>query len=323
MYIVWVFFIALVLFLLALDLGVFHKDSEVVTMKESLFWTVIWVLASLLFGIALFFIYKHNFMGINQYNTPPLQALLNYYTGYVIEESLSLDNIFVIAMIFGYFKIKPQYQHRILFWGILGAIVFRGMMIFLGTAFIQKFSWSTYVFGAILIYSAIKMMTVQQENVDYLKNPALKLLSYIYPIDWKSHTKKFFIKIDGKKFATISFATLIVIEFTDVIFAVDSVPAIFAVTTDPFIVFTSNIFAILGLRNLYFFLANMMDKFKNMKYSLVLILVFVGIKMGLTHHFEIPTMISLSVILGSLATGILSSVYSNGRGKMKHQSKVH
>lgn len=311
MYIVWILFIALVLFLLALDLGVFHKNVQTVSMKESLIWTMIWIAVALLFGIVIFYIYKNNFFGINEFNTPPLEALLNYYTGYVIEESLSLDNIFVIAMIFTYFKIQPQYQHRILFWGILGAIVFRGIMIFLGTAFIQKFTWSTYVFGGILIYSAIKMLSSQSENTDFQKNPALKLLSKIYPIDWQTQSGKFFIFKESRKFATISFAALIVIEFTDVIFAVDSVPAIFAVTTDPFIVFTSNIFAILGLRNLYFFLASMLDRFKYMKYSLVFILVFVGIKMGLTHHFKIPTFVSLSLILGSLATGILTSALIN------------
>jgi tellurite resistance protein TerC len=313
MYVIWILFIVLVFFLLALDLGVFHKKAHAVSMKESLLMTLLWVALAFAFGIVIYFVYKYNLFGIDTQNIAPLEAMLNFYTGYIIEESLSLDNIFVIAMIFAFFKIETKYQHRILFWGILGAIFFRGLMILLGTAFIQKFSWSTYIFGAILIYSAIKMMTVEQGNVDYVKNPALKLLSKIYPIKWDIRSQDFFVKIDGKRFATISFATLIVIEFTDVIFAVDSVPAIFAVTTDPFIVFTSNIFAILGLRNLYFFLANMMDRFKYMKYSLVVILVFVGIKMGLTHHYKIPTVISLVIILGSLVTGILVSMISSGK----------
>jgi tellurite resistance protein TerC len=317
----WVVFITIVIILLALDLGVFHKKGQAVSMKESLIWTMVWIALALMFGVVLFFVYKHNLFGINHHQSDPFQSMINYLTGYVIEESLSLDNIFVMAMIFSYFKIKKEYQHNILFWGILGAIVFRGLMILLGTAFIERFNWSTYVFGAILIYSAIKMMNVKQEDVDYGKNPALRLLSRIFPINWEDRSMKFFAKKDGKTYATVAMACLIVIEFTDIIFAVDSVPAIFAVTTDPFIVFTSNIFAILGLRNLYFFLANVMDKFAFMKYSLVFILVFVGIKMGLTHHYHIPTGISLSLILGSLATGILTSVLYSAKEAKKLNKK--
>jgi tellurite resistance protein TerC len=298
----------LIVGLLFLDLGVFHKKVRAVSMKDSLFWTMIFISLALLFGIAVFFIYKHNFLGINNHNASPGDAMLKYFTGYVIEESLSLDNIFVIALIFSYFKIEQKYQHNILFWGILGAIVFRGIMILLGTSFIEKFHWSTYVFGAILIYSAIRMMTARNDNVDYSSNFALRLLSRIYPIKWDQRFSKYFIREKGKIYLTASFATLIVIEFTDVLFAVDSIPAILAVTTDPFIVFTSNIFAILGLRNLYFFLANMMDKFRYMKYSLVFILLFVGVKMMLVNHYKFPTFVSLSFILGALAIGILASI---------------
>jgi tellurite resistance protein TerC len=305
---IWVLFIALVVGLLILDLGVFHKKVHAISMKESLLWTMIFISLALLFGIAVFFIYKYNFLAINHHNASPWDATLKYFTGYVIEESLSLDNIFVIALIFSYFKIEQKYQHNILFWGILGAIVFRGIMILLGTSFIEKFHWSTYVFGAILIYSAIRMMIARQDNVDYSNNFALKWLSKIYPIKWDQRYSKYIIKEKGKLYLTASFATLIVIEFTDVLFAVDSIPAILAVTTDPFIVFTSNIFAILGLRNLYFFLANMMDKFRYMKYSLVFILLFVGVKMMLVNHYKFPTFVSLSFILGALAIGILTSV---------------
>jgi tellurite resistance protein TerC len=305
---VWILFIVLIVGLLVLDLGVFHKKAQAISMKQSLLWTVVFITLALIFGIAVYYIYKFNFFEINRENIPPLEAMLNYYTGYVIEESLSLDNIFVIALIFSYFQIEKKYQHNILFWGILGAIVFRGIMILLGASFIQKFHWASYVFGLILIYSAIRMLTSKQDNVDYYKNPALRLLSKLYPIKWDQRFSKYFYKEKGKLFVTASFATLIVVEFTDVLFAVDSIPAIFAVTTDPFIVFTSNIFAILGLRNLYFFLVSMMDKFRNIKYSLVFILLFVGVKMLLVDHLKIPTHISLIFILVALAIGILSSM---------------
>lgn len=269
---------------------------------------MVWIVVSLLFGIAIYYIYKFNFLNINHQNIPAAEALLDYFTGYVIEKSLSLDNIFVIALIFTYFKIEQKYQHNILFWGILGAIVFRGLMIWLGAAFIHKFQWSTYVLGAILIYSAIQMLLAKHEDTDYQKNFALRMLSKVYPVKWELRADKYFVKENGKKFITASFATLIVIEFTDILFAVDSIPAILAVTTDPFIVFTSNIFAILGLRTLYFFLANMLDKFQYMKYSLVFILVLVGIKMMLVHHYKFPTMISLGLILGALIIGIIVSM---------------
>jgi len=305
---IWILFILLIIGLLALDLGVFHRKEEVVSMKQSLIWTLIWITVSLLFGIAIYYIYEFNFMNINHQNIPAGEALLNYYTGYVIEKTLSLDNIFVIALIFTYFKIGKKYQHNILFWGILGAIVFRGIMIWLGAAFINKFSWSTYVLGGILIYSTIHMLISKQEETDFTKNFILRQLSKIYPIKWEMHTDKYFITENGKKFITASFAALIVVEFTDVLFAVDSIPAILAITTDPFIVFTSNIFAILGLRTLYFFLAGMLDKFQYMKYSLVFILILVGIKMMLVHYYKFPTAVSLSLILGALAIGIFASM---------------
>lgn len=309
MIIVWVLFLALIALLLTLDLGVFHKKAHVVSMKESLLWTSVWVFIAFLFGGVIYWVYKDNLFGFNPNGILPGEALLKYYTGYIIEESLSLDNIFVIAMIFTYFKIPAKAQHGILFWGIIGAVFFRGIMIFLGTAIIQNFLWSTYIFGAILLYSAFSMMTTRHDNVDYYKNPALRLLNKIIPIDWEDKSHKYFIVKDGKRYATMLFATLIVVEFTDVLFAVDSIPAIFAVTTDPFLVFSSNIFAILGLRNLYFFLASMMDRFGYIKYSLVFILIFVGMKMILVNHYHFPSYVSLVIIIGSLVTGILASVF--------------
>jgi tellurite resistance protein TerC len=227
---IWVLFIALILGLLFLDLGVFHKKVHAISMKESILWTMIFISLALLFGIAVFFIYKYNFLEINKNNASPGDAMLKYFTGYVIEESLSLDNIFVIALIFSFFKIEKKFQHNILFWEYLGQSFFRGIMILLGTAFIERFHWSTYVFGAILIYSAISMMTARHDNVDYSKSFAIRLLSKLYPIKWDHRFSKYFIKENGKIYITASFATLMVIEFTDILFAVDSIPAILAVT---------------------------------------------------------------------------------------------
>jgi len=316
MILLWILFLVLIAGFLTLDLGVFHKTNQVITLKESLLWTLVWVILALLFGAVIYFVYSENFFKIDSENISPLDVTLKYYTGFVIEKSLSLDNIFVIAMIFAYFKIPPKNQHRILFWGIIGAVIFRGIMIFLGAAIIERFSWSTYIFGGILFYSAIKMLTESHANVDYSKNTALRLLSKVYPISWELTGNKYFIIKNGKHTATILFASLVVIEFSDVVFAVDSIPAIFAVTTDPFIVFTSNIFAILGLRNLYFFLANMMDKFRYMKYSLVFVLAYVGVKMILVNHYKIPSLLSLIVIIGFLLIGILASLWA-GKKEIK------
>lgn len=306
---VYVIFLAIVFALLALDLGVFHKAKKEVSMKESLAWTAVWVTISILFGGAIYWIYDVNFMGINKQGTEASKAMIDYFTGYVIEESLSLDNIFVMAMIFGFFKVELKYQHNILFWGIIGAVFFRLVMILLGTAFVNSFEWTIYIFGVILLFSAYKMIKQGEEDEDFRDSAGVKFLSRIYPIDWEAQNGKYFIKKDGKWFATTLMATLVVVEFSDILFAVDSIPAIFSITTDSFIVFTSNIFAILGLRNLYFFLANMLDKFEYMKYSLVFVLMFVGIKMLIMHWIHIPPMVSLGVILAALALGILYSIF--------------
>lgn len=312
---VWVFFLIIIFALLSLDLGVFHKSNKVVTMKESLAWTGVWVTLSLLFGGIIYWIYDINFMEINKLGTTPGKALLDYYTGYVIEESLSMDNIFVMAMIFKFFKIELKYQHNILFWGILGAVFFRLIMILLGTSFVHSFEWATYVFGGILMISAFKMIKESENDENFRKSAAVKFLSRIYPIDWTIQNGKYFVKKDGKRFATVLLAALVVVEFSDILFAVDSIPAIFSITTDPFIVFTSNIFAILGLRSLYFVVANMLDKFEYMKYSLVFILLFVGIKMLIVHYVEIPAMLSLAVILFVLVLGIVYSLLHKGKNE--------
>ena len=305
---IWIIFICLIFGLLALDLGVFHKSNKIVTLKESLAWTALWVFVALCFGGVIYWLYDNHILGLNEKNIPASQAMIEFYTGYLIEESLSLDNIFVIAMIFIFFKINPKFQHNILFWGIIGAVFFRLIMILLGTSFVQKFEWSMFVFGGVLIYSAIKMLKADDEDKDFKDSIGVKILEKIYPINWDTNNEKYFLISNGKRYATGLFATLIVVEFSDILFAVDSIPAIFSVTKDPFIVFTSNIFAILGLRNLFFFLSGMLDKFKYINYSLIAILLFVGLKMILERWIEISPLQSLLVIISSLFFGIVFSV---------------
>lgn len=315
---VWIIFFALITLFLALDLGVFHKKDSVVSMRESLIWTAVWVTLALLFGIAVYFIYENQLFGLNTHGSSGLDAVTKYYTGYVLEESLSLDNIFVIAMIFKFFKIKPEFQHRVLFWGIIGAVFFRLIMILLGQAFIEKFEWSMYVFGGILIWSAIKMMKDDSEDSDFKESIGVKLLGKIYPIDWSIQNGHFLEKVKGKTVATPLLATLLVVEFTDILFAVDSIPAIFSITDDSFLIFSSNIFAILGLRSLYFFLSGMLDKFKYIKVALVFVLMFVGCKMIFHHQLTIlkeHSWISLIVILAALTTGVIASIISNRKAE--------
>ncbi len=311
---VWIIFFALITLFLALDLGVFHKKDSVVSMKESLIWTSVWVALALLFGIAVYFIYEYQLFGLNTHGSSGADAITKYYTGYVLEESLSLDNIFVIAMIFKFFKIKPEFQHRVLFWGIIGAVFFRLVMILLGQAFIEKFDWSMYVFGGILIWSAIKMMKDDDDESDFKESMGVRLLSKIYPIDWSIQNGHFLEKVNGKTVATPLLATLLVVEFTDILFAVDSIPAIFSITDDSFIIFSSNIFAILGLRSLYFFLSGMLDKFKYIKFALVFVLMFVGCKMIFHHQLTFlkdHSWVSLVVILAALVSGVIASMISN------------
>lgn len=315
---VWIIFFTIITIFLALDLGVFHKKDAVVTMKESLIWTTVWVTIALLFGIAIYFIYENQLFGLNTHGSSGFDAITKYYTGYVLEESLSLDNIFVIAMIFKFFKIRPEFQHRVLFWGIIGAVFFRLVMILLGHAFIEQFSWAMYVFGGILIWSAFKMMKDEDEESDFKESLGVRLLSKIYPIDWSIQNGHFIEKVNGKKVATPLLATLLVVEFTDILFAVDSIPAIFSITDDSFLIFSSNIFAILGLRSLYFFLSGMLDKFKYIKFALVFVLFFVGGKM--IFHDQLPILkehswISLIVILTALISGVVASIVANRKAE--------
>jgi len=228
-----------------------------------------------------------------------------------------MDNIFVIAMIFSYFKVPSIYQHRVLFWGILGALFMRGAMILGGVALIEEFTWMTYVFGGILILTAVKMLVTSHDNLEPDKNILVKMIRHFYPVSENFESGKFFTKINNKIAITPLFLVLLVIESTDVLFAIDSIPAIFAITTDPFIIFTSNVFAILGLRSLYFALAAMMDKFRFLKISLVFVLAFVGSKMILVHHYQIPTLFSLAVIIGILSVGIIASIYASKKDSAK------
>ncbi len=306
--VVWILFFVLVFAILALDLGVFNKTPHIISTKEASKWTAIWVSVSFVFSGVIYWLYGTDFIA-NPNNLSQTNAALKFITGYLIELSLSVDNIFVIAIIFASFKIPQKYQHRVLFWGILGAIVFRGLMIGFGVALINKFSWTTYLFGAFLLFTALKMLfTKDSEDFDPKHSFIYKTLGKIMPITSEHDKEHFFIQTNKGKAATPLFVALIIIEVMDVLFAVDSVPAILAITSDPFLVFSSNIFAILGLRSMYFFLSNMLEKFSYLEYSLIAILSFVGVKMLAHSYVKIPEWASLAFIALSLLIGILVSL---------------
>jgi len=292
---IWIGFTAFVLLMLALDLGVFHRKSHEVKIKEALIWSAVWILMALVFNYGIY-----HYLGKDK--------AFEFLTGYVIEKSLSVDNLFVFIMLFTFFNVEPKYQHKILFWGIIGALVLRAIFIFAGVALISKFHWIIYVFGAFLIFTGVKMLMHKDEKVEPEKNPLVKLFKKFFPVTDKADGGKFFVKINNKTFATPLFIVLIMIEFTDLIFAVDSIPAILAISNDTFIIFTSNVFAILGLRALYFALAGITKYFYYIKYGLSAILVFVGIKMSIVDFYKIPVMYSLLVILGILVLSVLVSI---------------
>ena len=292
----WIGFNVFVLAMLALDLGVFHRKSHVVSLKESLTWTTVWVTLALVFNV-----------GVWHFAGP--QKGLEFFTGYVIEKSLSVDNVFVIALLFSYFAVPPVYQHKVLFWGILGALVMRAIMIVAGAALIAKFAWIIYIFGGFLLLTGIKMMVKREEEIHPERNPVVKWFKRMMPVTSDYRGDRFFVREGGIRQATPLFVVLLLVEFTDLIFAVDSIPAIFAVTTDPFIVYTSNVFAILGLRSLYFALGGVMDKFHYLKIGLGAVLTFVGVKMLLAHSaWPIPTFTSLGVIVLILTTAVVASL---------------
>lgn len=304
---IWGSFIGLIMLFLALDLGVFNKTEHVIKSKEAAVWTSVWVSIALLFSVVIYWLFANELIA-NPTQLTPKNAALKYITGYLIELSLSVDNVFVIAVIFTAFKIPPIYQHRVLFWGILGAIVFRALMIIFGVALITKFDWIIYVFGVFLLYTAFKMLKSDGPHFDPSNSFVFKQLKRLYPITDTLHGHDFFVKRQGVNAATPLFVGLIVIELTDILFALDSIPAILAITSDPFIAFSSNIMAILGLRSMYFLISRMLSKFRFINYSLVVILAFVGVKMLLSHHVDLPEWLSLSVISVSLIAGIAASL---------------
>ena len=291
----WVGFIAFVLAMLALDLGIFQRNSHEVKPKEAAIWTGVWVSLAFLFAGGLWL----------YYGTEPA---LTFLTGYVIEESLSMDNIFVMVLIFDYFMVPKAYQHRVLFYGILGALIMRGVFIALGTVLLAKFQWIIYVFGGMLVITGVRMAFKHDETFDASQNPIVRMVRRVFPLTNEYHGKHFFTIENGRKMATPLFLVVVLVEFTDLIFAIDSIPAIFGVTRDPFIVYTSNIFAVMGLRSLYFLLASVIEKFHLLKYGLAIILTFVGLKMIAEAWIHVPIVVSLAVILGVLLIAIVASL---------------
>ena len=317
---VWVCFIALFLGLLFLDLSVLHRESAELSVKQALFWTGVWVTVAMSFAAVIYGLYEYRWLGFEpgQGVTDGADAVVQYVTGYLLEWSLSVDNIFVIALIFSYLKIPTQYQYRVLFWGIVGAIVLRGLMIAAGTTLLHRFDWMFYVFGAILLLSALRMLRNGEDVHDVGNSFPARLVRRFVPVTPELERARFFVRREGRLFATPLFVALVMVELTDVVFAVDSIPAILAVTRDPFLVFSSNAFAILGLRSLYFAVAGLMAMFRYLRYSLVLILAFVGMKMLLVGHFHVPNLVSLGIILGTLAAGILASIIATRRDNRIH-----
>ena len=291
----WIGFNAFVLAMLALDLGVFHRKAHVIHPKEAGIWVAVWVALAMLFaaGLAVF---------------QSTHAALTFVTGYVIEESLSVDNIFVIVLIFSYFRVPEKYQHRVLFWGIVGALMMRGTFIGLGTLLLTRFHWVLYVFGAMLVVTGVRMAIKSDDDFDGDDNRIVRAVRRIFPFTAQYHGKHFFAVENGRRVATPLLLVLVLVEFTDLIFAIDSIPAIFAVTRDPFLVYTSNIFAILGLRSMYFLLSHVVQRFHLLKYGLAVILTFIGVKMLGEHWFTIPIWVSLLVILLTLSLSIVASL---------------
>jgi tellurite resistance protein TerC len=314
----WVGFNVFVLAMLALDLGVFHRKSHVVGLKEAAVWSSIWIGMAVVFNALLFFFWKQ-WVPNSEYSSP--EAAVLFLTGYIIEKSLSVDNIFVFVLIFTYFAVPREYQHRVLFWGILGALVLRGAMIAAGAALIEQFGWIVWIFGAFLIFTGIRMAFHKNENIDPEKNPLIKLFRRFVPVTNEYHGNKFFIRKAGVLMATPLFLALVMVEFTDLVFAVDSIPAIFAVTRDPFIVYTANVMAILGLRSLYFLLNGLVHKFYYLKLGLSAILVFAGVKLfwpDLTAVVagtaaKMPPVISLGVIATILTISVAASLVRASR----------
>lgn len=291
----WVVFNIFIVTMLIVDLMVFNRKPHEISIRESLVWTAIWIILAVIFGIGLYY-----------FMSP--EASLEYFTGYLIEKSLSVDNIFVFLLIFTYFGVEPKYQHRVLFWGIFGALVFRLLFILIGVALIEKFHWVIYIFGAFLIFTGIKLGLEKDKEIQPEKNPVLKLVRRYIPVTKHYHGQNFFIKRGNRYIATPMFVVLVVIETTDIVFALDSIPAIMAITRDTFIIYSANAFAILGLRALYFALSGVMRLFHYLHYGLAFILVYIGIKMMLEGIYQIPTAITLGIIIATLTISVILSI---------------
>ena len=281
--------------MLALDLGVFHRKAHSVSVREALTWTAVWITLAMLFNLFVYYYFGK-------------ESALEFFTAYLVEKSLSVDNIFVMIMIFSYFSVPDSYQHKVLFWGIFGALVMRIIFIFAGIELIHKFHWLIYIFGGFLVVTGIRMVTGSDKPIEPDKNPLVKLVRRMFPVTSTFEGDNFFIRRDRKLWATPLFVVVVLIEATDLVFAVDSIPAIIAISDDPFIVYTSNVFAILGLRSLYFALAGIEKYFKYLKYGLATILVFVGVKMCIVDLYKLPVEISLIVIAFLLAISMIASV---------------
>ena len=299
----WVAVTAAILVMLLIDLLVVHKDAHAVTVREAAISSGVWISIGLLFGVIV-------------WATMGGQSAGEYFTGYLVEKSLSVDNIFVFALLFTYFAVPAAVQHRVLFWGVVGALVFRAIFIALGAALLENFHWMIYVFGGFLVVTGIRMAMSKEEHVDPGRNPIIRLMRRVVPMTDVYHGQKFTIVQAGKRVATPLLAVLVAVETTDVIFAVDSIPAVFAVTDDPFLVFTSNAFAILGLRALYFLLADLIDRFTYLKLGLAVVLVFVGVKMLLSHQWHPPQWLPLVVIAGILTVAVWASLRATRPGEL-------
>lgn len=301
---VWIGFVVFILVLLLLDLGVFHKKSHTVGFKESIIWSGVWIALAMVFNVIILY-----WRGSEDFYL--------FLTGYVIEKSLSVDNLFVFLLIFGYFKIPNQYQHKILFYGILGALIMRAGFIWAGIAILEKFTWVIYIFGGFLFLSGIKMLMPQSDDHDLEKSWVIVWTKKVFPTSPEFHGDKFFVKLNGKWMITPLFITLIFVEFSDLVFAIDSIPAIIGITNDPFLVFTSNVFAILGLRSLYFALKGFADMFHYLKYGLAVILMFIGVKMLIVHWYHMPVIVTMAVIFSVLGISVLASIISNRNKKIQ------
>jgi tellurite resistance protein TerC len=298
----WVGFNAFVLVMLALDLGVFHRRAHEVSLREAGAWSALWVALALAFAYA-----------VSQLMGP--QAGLAFLTGYLVEKALSVDNIFVFVLTFSYFQVPPRYQHRVLFWGVVGALLMRGAMIAAGAVLLEHFHGILYVFGAFLVFTGIRMAARRAPTVDPASTPVMRLVRRVIPVTNAYHGQRFLVREGARRVATPLLVVLVLIETTDLVFALDSIPAVFAVTTDPFLVYTSNVFAILGLRSLYFLLAGVIHRFRFLKLGLSTVLVFVGAKMLLADVYEVPIGISLGVIACALAVAVVASLRFPGESR--------